>query len=229
MSLYLGMLLGEKAVLSTEQQNAFMRSGTFHIFSISGLHVGVIALALQSLLRLVRVPRRPAVALSLLVLWLYVQITGAGTPAGRAFLMIAFLLAAQVFRLPGNGLAALSAAALVTLLSDPLQLFSTGFQMSYSVVVALVVMGVPLAEKWLAAWQPFSLLPKPNWRRYHHALSWCGRWLLGAAAPRAGRRSWRARRPASAISRFSRRARWRRTWSSSRCRRWPSSRASCRC
>ena len=59
------MLLGEKAVLSTEQQNAFMRSGTFHIFSISGLHVGVIALALQSLLRLVRVPRRPAVVVGL--------------------------------------------------------------------------------------------------------------------------------------------------------------------
>src|SRR5262249_27592413 len=56
-SLYLGMLLGEKAVLSAEQQNAYMRSGTFHVFSISGLHVGVIASALTLLRRLLRVPQ----------------------------------------------------------------------------------------------------------------------------------------------------------------------------
>ena len=181
-SLYLAMLLGEKAVLSEEQQNAFMRSGTFHIFSISGLHVGVIAGAIYSALNLLRVPRRTAVVLSLLILWIYVQVTGASSPAMRSWLMIAFLLIMQVSRLPGNGLAALSAAALVTLLLDPMQLFSTGFQMSYAVVLALIVMGVPLAEKWLARWRPFSWLPKPNWRWYHTAFNWSSRWLVGASA-----------------------------------------------
>lgn len=182
LSLYLAMLLGEKAVLSTEQQNAFMRSGTFHIFSISGLHVGVIALAIYCLFNLLRLPRRPAVAASLVVLWLYVQITGASSPAVRSFLMIAFLSASQVFRLPGNALAALTAAALVTLLLDPVQLFNTGFQMSYSVVVALVVMGVPLGRKWLAAWRPFAGLPPADWRWWQHTTDWCGRKLLGAGA-----------------------------------------------
>ena len=181
-SLYLAMLLGDKAVLTTEQQNAFMRSGTFHIFSISGLHVGVIGGALYLLFNLLRVPRRPAVAVSLAALWLYVQITGASSPAIRAFLMIAFLFASEVFRLPGNALAALAASALVTLLLDPLQLFSTGFQMSYTVVTALVVMGRPLAEKWLSAWRPFALLPQADWRRGHKAVEWAGRWLLGGAA-----------------------------------------------
>ncbi len=182
LSLYLAMLLGEKAVLSPTQQNAFMRSGTFHIFSISGLHVGVIALALQSLLQFLRLPRRSAVVVTLTVLWLYVQITGASSPAVRAFLMIAFFLASQVFRLPGNALAALTASALVTLLLDPLQLFSTGFQMSYTVVAALIVMGRPLAELWLARWQPFVLLPKADWRWWHTAINWSGRKLIMATA-----------------------------------------------
>jgi competence protein ComEC len=181
LSLYLAMLLGEKAVLNAEQQNAFMRSGTFHVFSISGLHVGVIALALQSLLRFLRVPRRPTVVVTLTFLWLYVEITGASSPAVRAFLMIAFLLASQVFRLPGNALAALTASALVTLLLDPLQLFSSGFQMSYTVVAALIVMGRPLAETWLAHWQPFAFLPKPDWHWWHTAIDGGGRSFLGAA------------------------------------------------
>ena len=182
LSLYLAMLLGEKAVLSSEQQNAFMRSGTFHIFSISGLHVGVIALALQSLLQFLRLPHRLAVVVTLTVLWLYVQITGASSPAVRAYLMIAFLIASRVFRLPGNALAALIASALVTLLLDPLQLFSTGFQMSYSVVAALIVMGAPLAEQWLVHWKPYALLPKEDWRWWHTFINWSGRYVIGAAA-----------------------------------------------
>jgi len=181
-SLYLGMLLGEKAVLSSEQQDAFTRSGTFHIFCIAGLHIGVIALALESVLRLFRVPRRSAVVLSLLLLGLYVQITGANTPALRAFFMIVFWQAARTGRLPGNGLAALAASALLMLLLDPLQLASTGYQMSYTVVLALVVMGRPLAEHWLAAWRPFGFLPRPAWRWYHHAVRGAGRRLLGASA-----------------------------------------------
>lgn len=181
-SIYLAMLLGEKAVLSAEQQSAFMRSGVFHIFSISGLHVGVIALAIQSALQLLRVPRRPAVIAGLTVLWLYVQVTGASTPSVRAFLMIAFLLGSRVLRLPANPLAALAAAALATLALDPRQLFATGFQMSYSVVVALLVMGLPLAERWQSAWRPWRDLPEADWRRWQRWTHDGGREVLTALA-----------------------------------------------
>ncbi|MBI2514030.1 MAG: ComEC/Rec2 family competence protein [Opitutae bacterium] len=181
-SLYLAMLLGEKAVLSAEQQNAFMRSGVFHIFSISGLHVGVIAMAIQSALQLLRVPRRAAVVAGLTVLWLYVEVTGGSVPARRSFLMIAFLLGSRVFRLPANPLAALAAAAGATLLLDPRQLFSTGFQMSYSVVVALLVMGLPLAERWQAAWRPWRDLPEVSWKPWQRWTRNRGREILGGLA-----------------------------------------------
>jgi competence protein ComEC len=181
-SLYLGMLLGEKAVLSAEQQNAFMRSGTFHIFSISGLHVGVIAIVIQSVLQLVRVPRRVATVAGLVALWLYVEITGASAPAVRSFLMVAFLLGSRLFRLPANALAALSLAALCTLLLDPRQLFSPGFQMSYGVVTALILMGSPLAERWQAAWQPWRDLPESSWGPVRRAVRWLGHHVLTAVA-----------------------------------------------
>ena len=181
-SLYLAMLLGEKAVLSPDQQNAFVRSGTFHIFSISGLHVGLISLALQALLRMLRVPRAVAMGITLPVLWLYVQITGGSSPALRSFLMVACLLSAKVLRLPGNAFSALTLSALAILLIDPLQLFSTGFQMSYAVVAALLLMGTPLSQRWLARWQPFSLLPPVNWRWWHKRIDWLGRKLIAMLA-----------------------------------------------
>ena len=181
-SLYLGMLLGEKATLSEEQKNAFMRSGTFHIFCIAGLHIGVIATAFIATLKLLRVPPRCATIGSLLVLWFYVQVIGANVPTQRAFLMIAFLHSARLFRLPGNSLAALASAALLTLCLEPRELFSAGFQMSYAVVSALIVMAAPLARRWETAWRPWHDLPEITWGWPRHCVVWLGRVIIGALA-----------------------------------------------
>jgi competence protein ComEC len=181
-SIYLGMLLGQKAQFTGEQEAAFMRTGVFHIFSISGLHVGVIAVAMQGLLQLVRVPRRVAIFAALPVLWLYVQISGGSTPAERAFLMIAFASCGKMFRLPGNPLAAISAAALLTLVVDPRQLFTAGFQMSYGVVAALIVMGSPLGARCQAWWQPWRSLPEADWTLFHRATQSAGTRIIGAVA-----------------------------------------------
>lgn len=181
-ALYVAMLLGTKAEMADAQAEAYRRGGVFHIFSISGLHVGVIALALQSLLGLARVGPRVATVGALAVLWLYVQVTGASTPAERAFLMIAFLMAARVFRLPSNGLAALVAAAGLTLVLDPRQLFQAGFQMSYGVVTALIVMGGPLSRRWVEAWRPWRELPPGDWGPGQRAVAAAGRAVGGALA-----------------------------------------------
>jgi len=144
--------------------------------------VGVIASAIIGVLQFLRMPRRPAVIAGLAVLWLYVQVTGAGLPARRAFLMIAFMQGARVFRRPRNSLAALCLAALVTLLLDPQQLFNAGFQMSYSVVTALVVMGAPLSRRWEAAWRPWRDLPEANWGWFRSGVTSIGQEALGALA-----------------------------------------------
>jgi competence protein ComEC len=181
-ALYRAMLLGEKAALRPEQEDAFMRSGTFHVFSVSGLHVGVIAGALRLLATVIRLRTRTAAGVTLALLWLYVLITGAGAPSVRAFVMIAFVLASGCFRLPGNAFAALVASALLLLLLEPLQLFSTGFQMSYTVVAALLLLGAPLAQRGLERWRPFALRPRPEWRWWHEATDWIGRVVITSTA-----------------------------------------------
>lgn len=181
-SLQLAMLLGEKASLTPRQEQAYLRSGTFHIFSVSGLHVAAIAAAIQALLLLLRAPRPLRVALGLAVLWFYVAVVGGHPPAVRAFIMVAFFLARGLWGLPGNPFAALCAAALTTLLLDPRQLFSAGFQLSYLVVGALVLMGIPLSRRWLAAWRPWSMLPEINWHWWQFWWRDGIRSLLGSVA-----------------------------------------------
>ena len=176
------MLLGQKDELSETQDALFMHSGTMHLFAISGLHIGVIALGLQALFSLLRMPRIIRLMLGLLLLCLYVEITGGTPSAVRAFIMVAMLQLSFQWKVPGNPLAALAAAALLVLWYDPLQLFSASFQMSYGIVAALLLLGLPLGETWIQRWPAFVHRPKPTWRWWHHAIEKGWRAGLGAVA-----------------------------------------------
>ena len=176
------MLLGLQQELSEEQNQWFMRSGTMHLFSISGLHIAVIALALEGMLGLLRLPRLPRFLLSALLLWLYVDITGTAPSAVRAYLMVVLLQASFVLRLPVNPVATLALAALGALIIEPMQLFSASFQMSYGIVASLLLLGLPLGDFWIERWQLFRLLPKATWTWWQHALAWAQRGLLGVLA-----------------------------------------------
>lgn len=162
------MMLGQQGELSAEQNQLFMQSGTMHMFSISGLHIAVIAAGLHAVLALVRLARSARFVIGLSALWLYVDITGAAPSAVRAFIMVAALQSSFLLRVPGNPLAALTASAVAVLLVDPMQLFSASFQMSYGIVAALLLLGLPLADAWLERGKLFVMLPKPLWRWHHH-------------------------------------------------------------
>lgn len=171
------MLLGQKQALNETQDRLFRLSGTMHLFAISGLHIGVIALGLHALFSLLRLPRPVLFVTSLTVLWLYVDITGAAPSAVRAFIMVAAFQSAQLFRRPGNPLAALALSATVVLLFAPMQLFSASFQMSYSIVAAILLLGLPLADWLQQRWQPFAWLPETA-RKIHHRIL-AGAWRSG--------------------------------------------------
>jgi len=176
------MMLGETHELSDEQHTLFMRSGTMHLFAISGLNIAVIAGALQAVMLLLRVPRWPRFVVGAALLWLFVDITGASPSAVRAFVMAVFFHAAFVLQRPGNPLAAMIASALAVLLVVPLQVFSASFLMSYGIVLALLVLGLPLGEAWLARWTPWRDLPEATWSAWQHGLAAAWRWTATAVA-----------------------------------------------
>lgn len=175
------MLLGQKQEMSEEQQELFMHSGTMHLFAISGLNITAIALSVQILLSLLRLPRLAAAAVSLSALWLYVDITGTSPSAVRAFLMCALFIVSFSWRRPGNALAALVTSALLILLIEPMQLFSASFQMSYGIVAVLLLLGLPLAEAMQARWPLFASLPEATWGWPRRLVDWTWRGLLGMA------------------------------------------------
>ncbi len=181
-AIYAAMLLGHKAELTKLQKTTFIQSGTLHLFAVSGLHIGVIALCLYSLLALLRIPPGIASIIGLSLLYLFVSIIGNPPSAERAFLMIAlFWIAFQIHR-PINPLASLSVSALIVLLLRPWQLFDVSFQFSYTVVFSIILYGIPLAQRWTAKWKPFSMLPLECWKWRHHIVQTVGKVMLETTA-----------------------------------------------
>ncbi len=179
---YVAMLLGKRHALEDAQRDAFMRTGTLHLFAISGLHVGVIAFALHSVLSLVRVPRLPAAAAGLGLLLFYVEVTGGAPSAVRAFIMVAFFWSASLFTRPGNPVSALACSAVCVLLLFPHQLWNAGFQLSYTVVTAILLLGIPLSEHWKEQCRLFGWLPTDRLGRTHQAAEGVLHFFLVTAA-----------------------------------------------
>lgn len=180
--LYVAMVLGQKDELDDARRERFLRSGTMHLFAISGLHVAGIALAVHALLALTRAPAWGRFAAGTAAVWLFVDVTGAAPSAVRAFWMVTAVLAAKQARLPGGAAAALAATCLAVLVVEPHHLFSAGFQMSYGIVLALLFYGVPLQEKWWAGWTPGAGLPAADWTWRTRLLDQGGRAMLSALA-----------------------------------------------
>ncbi len=176
------MLLGKKGELSGTQKDAFIASGTMHLFAVSGLHVGIIALSLAIALRLLRLPAGLTALLGLALLFFYVQIIGATPSAVRAYLMVLCFWGAQVVKRKPAPLSALLGSAVLVLLWEPRQLFSPGFQLSYTVVAAILLYAVPLTEYIESRTHLFRLIPEENLSPRQRLLQKGQTWLIGSAA-----------------------------------------------
>jgi len=163
------MTLGWKTALSGEVSEPFMRSGTMHVFAISGLHIALIAGLLVAVLRVFRMPRAWCGLIVIPLIWCYTGVTGWQASAIRSTLMMTVIIAGWSLRRPSDLLNSLAAAAFIILLWDPQQFFQASFQLSFLVVFSLALFTPALEEvrKRLLAHDP--LLPAellPRWRRW---------------------------------------------------------------
>ncbi len=162
------MALGWRTALTDEVDDVFMRSGTIHVFAISGLHIALIAALLVQVLRLVRVPRAGCGVLAVPLIWFYVGATGWQPSAIRSAIMTTVVVGTWALRRPGDLLNSLAAAALAVLVWQPGQLFQAGFLLSFSAVAGLSLFQPGLEELLLrfCPGKPDELVPKSQWSQF---------------------------------------------------------------
>ncbi len=140
-SLLSAIIIGYKADLTEDIQNAFRVSGTAHVLAVSGMHVAIIYQILSTLLFFFHKTRKGNIAkysTTIILLWLYAFITGFSVSVIRAAIMLTIYSVGKIIHRKGFTYNTLAAAASAILLVNPLVFFEVGFQLSFASVFAIL-------------------------------------------------------------------------------------------
>lgn len=138
--LAVAMLLGDRSALAEDDAAAFQRAGVAHIMAVSGLHVGILSLALIWLLNKLRLRKKLQIPVVGAFLLIYCGITGFAVAAMRAGVMVMLWVVAAAYGRKTNPITILSTAMLIVLAINPLQLFSAGFVLSFSAMAGIYLL-----------------------------------------------------------------------------------------
>ncbi|MBN2377713.1 MAG: ComEC/Rec2 family competence protein [Sedimentisphaerales bacterium] len=133
------LLLGRRQHLQGDLSEIFMRTGTMHYLSVSGFHVGLLAGFVWWLARLIRLGRTGQGLLALAAVAWFIFVVPERPPILRAGLICMLFCLGYILRRKVDAVNLLTLAALVLLLWRPLDLFSAGFQLSFVVVLGILV------------------------------------------------------------------------------------------
>ena len=134
-SLLKSLLLADRSDIDYETKTGFINSGVMHVLAVSGLHTGFIILFLLLIFGRLNVYFRSIVVIIGLVLFLL--ITGMPVSVFRASVMAVTLITAYILNRSTNLFNSLALAALIILLISPQDIYSPGFQLSFSAVLSI--------------------------------------------------------------------------------------------
>jgi competence protein ComEC len=131
------LVIADMNGIPQDVRDRYARAGIVHMLSVSGLHVGIVAVALELLASLLRLPLRPARLATLGFLAVYVAAIGAPPPAVRAAVMLGALLLSRLTQRPTSRWAILALGALAPLW-DTRTVLDLGWQLSVAGTAALI-------------------------------------------------------------------------------------------
>jgi competence protein ComEC len=158
------LISGVRDQIPPDVNEAMRISGLYHVLSISGLHMAIVAGVIFAFIRggLALIPgfalrypiKKWTAAAALLGSFAYMVLAGADAPTLRSFIMISLVLIGVMLDRPAITLRTLSVAAFVVLTLTPEAVLNPGFQMSFAATLALVSIYQQVAPKLLAAPPP---------------------------------------------------------------------------
>lgn len=135
------LTLGYTDELKPELRQNYSNAGAMHILAISGLHVGIIFVVLNFLLKFMNDTKKKKIIKSVVIigfLWFYAFITGLSPAVFRATIMFSLVSAAGFLDRKSQIYNTIFFSAFVMLLLKPTSIFEVGFQLSYVAVLSIV-------------------------------------------------------------------------------------------
>ena len=149
LSLLAAFSVGEKRGFSQELKEVYSDAGVSHLLALSGLHLGLFYMVVVTLLGFAGGSRKWYIArelLALLLLWVFAFVAGLTPSIVRAAVLFSLVSVGRCLRRDSSSLNSLAFAAMVMLLFSPRLLFDISFQLSFSAVLAIILLTPWLRE-----------------------------------------------------------------------------------
>ena len=137
-SFLIAMTTGNKTYFKKNEILLFIKTGTVHLFAVSGLHFGMIYLILKVILDLILKYKILKSCIIVILLYIYLVFINESISATRAFYMISLWEAVALIKKKSSALSIVSIAFLFAYTLNPYSISSVGFQLSFSIVLVII-------------------------------------------------------------------------------------------
>lgn len=139
------LAIGDKSAINETQSVDYRRAGLAHLLAISGMHLGLIALFMLFIIRVVLLPfgrgrfdwRKPAAVGAFAAILGYFLISGQSVSCKRAFIMTTLILFAILINRRAISLRLWALALIIVVTIAPSAVVSAGFLMSFAAVLGI--------------------------------------------------------------------------------------------
>ena len=135
----IGLLLGDKTLISEEVQNNFKQSSLSHMLAISGAHVSYILLGITTFLQILKTHKRWSKIVIIIFLIFFMALVGYTPSVTRACIMSIISLMAGILFRKSNIYQNLALSSIIILLMNPYSLLDIGFQLSFGGTIGIVI------------------------------------------------------------------------------------------
>ncbi|MBT3181335.1 MAG: DUF4131 domain-containing protein [Deltaproteobacteria bacterium] len=151
------LAIGKRDGITSAMRGYFSASGLSHILAISGLHVGLIALMIYLVSKMIfgfssrlllSIPLQIVASIIMLpIVWGYVFLTQCSMSSIRAAIMISIFMMGVIIKRRQNLINTLSIAVIIILITMPLSVLDVSFQLSVTAVLGILLLGYPIVQR----------------------------------------------------------------------------------
>lgn len=145
------LTVGYTSELDSKIKHSYSSSGATHILSVSGLHVGIIFIVFNYLLKFmekIKYGKLVKAIFLILFLWFYALLTGLSPSVLRSAAMLSFVIVGQSLNRNANIYNSITASAFVLIIINPFIITDLGFQLSYLALISIIYFQ-PLIYNWI--------------------------------------------------------------------------------
>ncbi|QEK12379.1 DNA internalization-related competence protein ComEC/Rec2 [Crassaminicella thermophila] len=152
-NILLGIIFGDKDRLDVKTYKVFRKAGIAHILAVSGLHIGIVYMFLNRLLKGFLISIKTFIIL--VIFCFYVIITGYAPSVLRATLMVTVFIFAPLVNRRYDSISAIFTIGFIILVINPIYLMNIGFQLSFIAALSIIIFYKEILKRLVIVPNPF--------------------------------------------------------------------------